>query len=150
MNTKTLFSSSKMDWGTPPEILSRFGPFDIDAAANAANAVCPRWFGPGGEREDALSPEPWPVGRIWLNPPYGRTQKAFVERAYQECLFREGDITLLLPARTDTALFHTYIWDRETQDPRKHVLGLHFLKGRLTFVGAPDPAPFPSMVVVFG
>ncbi len=47
---------------------------------------------------------------------------------------------MLLPARTDTQWFHTYINNHAE---------IRFLKGRIKFVGAKHPAPFPSMVVIF-
>ena len=47
---------------------------------------------------------------------------------------------MLLPARTDTERFHKYILPYAE---------IRFLKGRLKFVGAKDPAPFPSMLVIF-
>ena len=49
-----------------------------------------------------------------------------------------------LPARTDTAYFHDYIYGKAE---------IRFLRGRLRFTdedgNAADPAPFPSMVVVY-
>ena len=49
-------------------------------------------------------------------------------------------IVMLLPARTDTKAFHEYIY---------HHAEIRFLRGRLKFVDAKHPAPFPSMVVIF-
>ena len=49
-------------------------------------------------------------------------------------------LVMLVPARTDTKRFHKYILPYAE---------IRFLKGRLTFVGAKDPAPFPNMVVIF-
>ena len=48
----------------------------------------------------------------------------------------------LLPARTDTAWFHEYVYRAATE--------IRFLKGRLKFEGAAASAPFPSMIVVWG
>lgn len=57
---------------------------------------------------------------------------------------------MLLPARTDTAWFHEYIYKKEE---------IRFIRGRVRFElgsepvkdknGRPQSAPFPSMVVVF-
>ena len=47
---------------------------------------------------------------------------------------------MLLAARTDTEHFHTFIM-RSSK--------ILFISGRLTFEGAPGPAPFPSMIVFF-
>lgn len=47
---------------------------------------------------------------------------------------------MLIPARTDTRAFHDFIW---------HKAEIRFIKGRLRFGNASNPAPFPSMVVIF-
>lgn len=53
-------------------------------------------------------------------------------------------IVLLIPARTDTAYFHDYIYGKAE---------IRFVRGRLRFTdddgNAADPAPFPSMVVIY-
>lgn len=129
-------------WGTPPRIFiplnARFA-FTLDGAANQDNHLSPRWYGPGGEREDALA-EPWGANeRIWCNPPYSRgMQLAFVERALEAQAI--GTFTaMLLPADTSTKLYHQHI---------KH-LPHEFLQGRVRFVGAPQAAKFGSMLVYF-
>lgn len=61
-------------WRSPRPLFqaldAEFG-FDIDLAADQTNHLCPRWLGPGGLAEDALTVD-WPtLGRTgWLNPPY--------------------------------------------------------------------------------
>ena len=50
-------------------------------------------------------------------------------------------VVALLPARTDTEWFHMYIYNKAKE--------IRFIKGRLKFGGCANPAPFPSMVVVF-
>jgi hypothetical protein len=73
----------------------------------------------------------------------------FVKKAYAESL--EGaTVVCLLPSRTDTTIYHTYINplldpDSERFCPRD----VRFVEGRLTFHGASAPAPFPSVIVVF-
>ena len=53
-------------------------------------------------------------------------------------------IVMLIPARTDTSYFHDYIYGKAE---------IRFLRGRLKFEDengeAMNPAPFPSMVVIF-
>ena len=47
---------------------------------------------------------------------------------------------MLVPARTDTAWFHDFIYGKaETR----------FVRGRLRFNGSKQNAPFPSVVVVY-
>lgn len=51
---------------------------------------------------------------------------------------------MLIPARTDTIMFHDYILGKAE---------IRFIKGRVNFEIAgeksKDPAPFPSMIVVY-
>ena len=53
-------------------------------------------------------------------------------------------VVLLIPARTDTAYFHDYIYGKAE---------IRFIRGRLRFTdeegNAYAPAPFPSMVVIY-
>lgn len=148
MSLAPLLSSGKDDWATPFErwarLHARLG-FTVDAAAHRSNALLLRWYGPGGEREDALG-APWDAREVyWCNPPYSRAAQPerFVEAA--------AGVTsvVLLPARTDTRLFHTYLWDASRGVPRPGV-ALRFLQGRVRFVGATAGAPFPSLLAGFG
>ena len=47
---------------------------------------------------------------------------------------------MLIPARTDTSYFHDYIYNKQE---------IRFIRGRLKFNDGKNPAPFPSMVVIF-
>jgi phage N-6-adenine-methyltransferase len=138
-----LFTSARGDWATPRDlmarIIERWGPFDLDPAASAENAKAPAFYD-GGENGDGLT-DPW-FGNVFLNPPYGRrigdwTRKAVEEHDEHHTL----GATLLLPARPDTQWWKA-LWERADQ--------VAFLVGRVTFVGAPSPAPFPSAVVHLG
>lgn len=156
-----LFSTGKDDWETPDDLFAEWDAryhFVLDAAADSRNHKCPAWLGPGGIVDDALTVEwgPWlKEGNIWLNPPYSRgLQARFVEKAVAEMekwnaeayeRFQHGtpvvrNIVCLLPARTDTRLFHDIILPEGD---------ITFLRGRVRFKGASAGAPFPSMVVVF-
>jgi len=145
---RVLFSSASDEWATPLDLflaLDAEFAFDLDLCATAANNKCVRFIDP---RVDSLSVAWHTHGRTgWCNPPYTRGQaKRFVAKACEE---RQHGFTtvLLLPARTDTQLFHRYLWDTQTQHPRTGV-SVRFLPGRLTFVGASAPAPFPSLIAI--
>ena len=78
-------------------------------------------------------------GSVFCNPPYGRALGAWVRKAYEEA--QAGTtVVLLIPARTDTAYFHDYIYGKAE---------IRFLRGRLHFEDEDGnrfpPAPFPSM-----
>lgn len=140
-----MFGQGRGDWGTPRSLFNRLDEvfsFNLDAAANQDNALCTVWLGPGSPvMENALTPDfAWSgVGsRIWLNPPYGRGIGEWLAKA-EEARQQGCCVVVLLPARTDTRWFKAY----------KDRVVVEFLPGRLTFEGAPDPAPFPSMLLFF-
>lgn len=150
-----LFSSDKTIWETPRDLFEELDEefqFDLDAAASDNNKLCMMYY---DEEGDGLV-YPWYVpGKIetvWVNPPYGRgiTGK-WVKKAYEE--WQKGTtVVMLLPARTDTKWFHSYIYNKPGVEIR-------FIKGRLKFTlngepirdknGRPTGAPFPSMIVIF-
>ncbi len=115
--------------------------FVLDAAASPENAKCSRYFTP---EEDGLS-QNWNVGgAVFCNPPYGREIGKWVQKAYFEYVRGGATIVMLIPARTDTSYFHDYIYGKAE---------IRFLRGRLKFEdengAAMNPAPFPSMVVIY-
>lgn len=79
--------------------------------------------------------------RVFCNPPYGRAIGEWVRKCSEEAKKPGTLVVLLIPARTDTAYFHDYIY-RKAREVR-------FLRGRLRFGGATNSAPFPSMIVIF-
>lgn len=93
---------------------------------------------------DALSQSWDRGGAVFCNPPYGREIGKWVKKAYEEARGGGYAIVLLIPARTDTAYFHDYIYEKAE---------IRFVRGRLRFTddegNASDPAPFPSMVVIY-
>lgn len=130
-----MYSSATPEWATPislfAELEAEFGPFTLDACANAENAKVERFY---SMADDGLA-HSWAGERVWMNPPYGRGIGAWVKKAAIE-----PDLAVcLLPARTDTAWFHD--WCLRGQ--------VRFLRGRVKFGDGRAPAPFPSMVVVF-
>ena len=129
--------SSKTDvWATPPETfaaLDREFGFTLDVCALPENAKCERYFTPA---DDGLS-RPW-EGVCWMNPPYGRTIARWMAKAVESAA-AGATVVCLVPARTDTAWWHDYAVKGE----------IRFLRGRLKFGGAQQPAPFPSAVVIF-
>lgn len=103
---------------TPPEILARLGPFDLDPCA-------------------APSPRPWPTaarhiempedglaavweGRVFCNPPFGREAAAWLAK-----MAAHGNGIALVPARTETAMFYRSVWGVAS--------GVLFLRGRPHF-----------------
>ena len=79
---------------------------------------------------------------VFCNPPYGRTIKDWVKKCSEEAKQPDTTVALLIPARTDTAYFHDYIYQKPNVEVR-------FIRGRLKFGDGKNSAPFPSMVVIF-
>lgn len=134
-----LFSSKKPDWETPIDLfnsLNEIYHFNLDTCANDLNHKCPYYF---TEKDNGLF-QSWKGFTCWCNPPYGVQIKSWVYKAFCESKDPSTKVVLLLPARTDTSWFHDYIY---------HYAKIDFIRGRLKFVGANNPAPFPSMLVYY-
>ena len=72
--------SSRMlndEWLTPPEILGALGNFDLDPCSPIIRPwdTAARHY----SIEDNGLQQPW-VGRVWLNPPYGRETGVWLQR----------------------------------------------------------------------
>jgi hypothetical protein len=127
---------------TPKSILDAvvacMGAIDLDPCSNPGKANVPartRYRPP----DDGLS-KTW-RGRVFMNPPYGRDIPFWVCKLRDEYV-EERTVTqaiALVPSRTDTE------WFRVLRD-----YPVCFVRGRLTFLGNSDPAPFPSAVFYLG
>ena len=135
-----LFSSNTAEWATPQaffEELDREFHFDLDPCATDSNAKCRFYY---TIENDGLA-QNWGGRRVFCNPPYGREIAKWVRKCYEESRKPNTLVVLLIPARTDTAYFHDYIYKKARE--------IRFIRGRLHFNEAKQGAPFPSMVVVF-
>jgi len=137
MNKELMFSSKTDLWATPQNFYDKYNEkfdFELDVCATKENAKCSRYF---TIFDDGLSQQ-WD-GVCWMNPPYGRTIKHWVKKAYESSL-NGSTVVCLLPARTDTAWWHDYCTKGQ----------IEFIRGRLKFGNSKNSAPFPSAVVIFG
>ena len=104
-------------WITPPELIERLGPFDLDPC----ECVPQPW--PCAERsyteQDNGLMQPWD-GLVWCNPPYGKQAAAWLNKM---ALHNNG--VALVFARTETRMFFESVWP--------HAAALLFLQGRLHF-----------------
>ena len=91
-------------------------------------------------KEDDGLTKNWSGERVFCNPPYGREIPYWVKKCYEENKLNNTFIVMLIPARTDTSYFHDYIYNKQE---------IRFIRGRLKFNDGKNPAPFPSMVVIF-
>lgn len=135
-----IFSSKSDDWATPQAFFDKLNAiydFTVDVCASAGNAKCFTFF---TREQDGLQQE-W-TGVAFMNPPYGKTIRAWIEKASRAALEGKATVVCLLPVRTDTLWFQELIYNKPN-------VTVEFVKGRLRFGDAKDTAPFPSMVVVF-
>ena len=134
MNTDLMFSSKSDCWETPDAFFRALDAefhFTLDVCATPVTAKCREFYTP---KQDGLK-QPW-GGTVWCNPPYGREIGKWVKKAAEETCM----VVMLLPARTDTAWFHDFIYGKAE---------IRFIRGRVKFGGCRNSAPFPSMVVIF-
>ena len=140
MNTNVMFSSSKDDWSTPQDFFDKLDSkynFTLDPCANDANHKCKKYY---TKNDNGLSRN-WGGERCFVNPPYGKEIGKWVKKCYEESKRDNTLVVMLIPARTDTRYFHDYIYGKAE---------IQFIKGRLKFGNGTSPAPFPSMVVIYG
>ena len=135
-----MFSQKTDDWRSPESLLKdlyKEFPFDFDP--------CPL-----NSSFDGRTMDNWEGNCIFVNPPYSQNRsrgkkgkpshfKGWVEKGLEES--RKGKtVVMLLPARTDTSYFHDYILPNAE---------IRFIRGRLKFSDHYNPAPFPSMIIIF-
>jgi len=135
-----LFSSNHNEWATPAATFAALDAefhFDLDPCCTHENAKCAKHY---TIEDDGLTKN-WGGCRVFCNPPYGRQLPAWVRKCAREAAKPDTLVVMLIPARTDTAYFHDYIYHRARE--------IRFLRGRLHFNESKNAAPFPSMIVVF-
>lgn len=140
MNTELMFSSKTDLWSTPQDFFEQLNKefnFNLDPCSTHENAKCEKHF---TIAENGLV-QSWKGDKVFCNPPYGRELKKWVKKCYEESRNKETTVVMLIPARTDTTYFHEYVYDKAKE--------IRFIKGRLKFGDSKNPAPFPSMVVIF-
>ncbi len=147
---KLMFSSKSNEWETPEDLFDKLNKkynFTLDPCSTQENHKCEKYY---TTKDDGLT-KSWGCETVFVNPPYGNIG-AWVKKARDESAKNGATVVMLIPSRTDTKYWHEYIMESATT--------IYFIKGRLKFrnkviadyTGKSDlsPAPFPSVVVVFG
>jgi phage N-6-adenine-methyltransferase len=133
-----VFASASSEWTTPQPLfdsLDHLFDFTLDVCATPENAKCERYF---TAADDGLKQE-W-NGVCWCNPPYGRGLGKWVRKAF-EASENGTTVVMLLPAFMSNAWWHDYVI------PHGEIISI---RGRLQYGGVSYPAPFSSVIVVFG
>lgn len=140
MNTEVMFSSQTDQWATPQDFFDELNKefhFTLDPCADEFNHKCEKYY---TKEQDGLM-QSWEGETVFCNPPYGNKETGiWTKKCYEESLKQNTTVVLLIPARTDRISFHKYIYGKAE---------IRFVKGRLKFGDGKNPAPFPSMVVIF-
>ena len=137
MNVSFETKDNKDEWLTPPRIFQPLQPFDLDPC----EPIDPPWrIARGGYdmRHNGLV-MPW-KGFVWCNPPYGKETPKWLAKMADH----NNGIALIF-ARTDTRMFHDYIFNADA---------ILFIKGRLSFYSVDGikggTAGAPSCLVAWG
>ena len=134
-----LLTSTTPEWETPQDFFDALNAefhFTLDPCSTDENAKCEKHY---TKEQDGLAQD-WKGETVFCNPPYGREMGKWIRKCHDHAARGGGTAVMLVPARTDTAVFHDYIYGKAE---------IRFLRGRLHFSGAKHNAPFPSMIVVF-
>ncbi|AGH31960.1 DNA methyltransferase [Vibrio phage PWH3a-P1] len=170
-----MFSSENQQWATRwntfysiEEQLGR--DYNLDPCCFEDTAKCENFLTPKQDMFTIKNPLDYfnkeESLQIFTNPEYGRNQRKFVEKVVDWCEYDNIIADVLIPSRTDTALYHDVILPKATS--------IRFVRGRITFgsdeywewvwsqeyingkknslfgkTGKINAAPFPSMVVSF-
>lgn len=132
------FKSKSQEYETPNEIfepLQKEFSIELDVCATKQNSKCDWFF---TKESDALQLA-W-TKNFWMNPPFGRDLKKWVQKAYEES---QKGVTgvLILPVRSNTHWWHKYIIDTKSE--------VRFLKGETKFVGHERGLWLPFAIVIF-
>ncbi len=137
---KVHFSSKSDNWETPQDLfdaLDKEYDFQWDACADSNNTKTPGCY--YDEKDNALIQDWHRTAEVfWMNPPYSML-KEFLKKAYEESQLG-CTVVCLIPSRTDTVAWHTYVMK---------AYKILLVKGRIKFGGSKNSAPFPSAIIVF-
>jgi site-specific DNA-methyltransferase (adenine-specific) len=136
---KNAFKSKSGEYETPNEIvepLKKEFDLELDVCATRENTKCEFFF---TKEDDAFSKE-WNKN-FWMNPPFSKDLKKWVQRAYKQSLKHKVIGVLILPVRSNTNWWHKYIIDTKAE--------VRFLKGETKFVGHKRGLWLPFAIVIF-
>jgi len=134
------FKSESEEYETPKEIfepLQKEFNLQLDVCASSSNHKLDNYF---TKEDDALTKDWHKHGNFWMNPPFGRQLKKWIQKAYEEST--KGVIGVsILPVRSNTNWWHELIIDVGAE--------VRFLKGRIKFNDCIKGAWLPFAIVIW-
>ena len=128
------------EWYTPPEIIHKLGPFDLDPCSpiNRPWDTAKKHF---TIKDNGLL-QTW-EGFVWCNPPYGRQTEHWTRRC---AIHNNGILLLSVTSKVGTGWFFDYVWNAAHS--------ILFLRGRIKFHredGSVSKSPLnPSFLIAYG
>jgi len=136
---KAMVSSKTAEYITPQalfDLLHKEFRFTLDPCATKQNAKCKKFF---TKKDDGLSRD-WGKEVVFMNPPYVRQTRKWVEKAYKEST-QGATCVCLLPVGTGRSYWHDIIFP--------HAAQIRWIRGFLKFSDHTMTAPFASAIVIF-
>ena len=134
------FKSESEEYETPKEIfepLQKEFNLQLDVCASSSNHKLDNYF---TKEDDALTKDWHKHGNFWMNPPFGRQLKKWVQKGYEES--QKGVIGVsILPVRSNTLWWHKYIIDTKAE--------VRFLKGEIKFGDCKRGLWLPFAIVIW-
>lgn len=135
---KNAFKSKSTEYETPDDIfkpLQKEFNIILDVCATGKNKKCNKYY----DIDIAAFKQDWyKIGNAWMNPPFGKNLKKWVEKAYKES--QKGIVVVcLLPVRSNTNWWHEYCMKGE----------IRFLRGEIKFNNMKRGLWLPFAIVIF-
>lgn len=152
LNHQTVGNRDHVDTRITPHKLwniwnTEYGPFTLDAAANATNTKCKKFF---DINSNGLI-QPWDNETVWCNPPY-TDLLSWVIKAKSEIASLCKKVVMLIPANRTEQPF----WQKHIEPYRDKNLGVKtvFISGRVQFGTEDEPSrkgapPFGCVLIIF-
>jgi len=140
MINPALYSSRSEEYGTPQSLFNELDAqfhFTLDPCASMENAKCVKFY----TKEDDGLAQSWANERVFMNSPYGRDIKKWMEKAARSWNEEGALVVALVHARTDTRWWHDRV--------EPYATDISFIKGRLRFEGTKSSSPFPSVLIFY-
>lgn len=135
MRDYNIKTTGKDEWLTPSYIFKSLGEFDLDPCCpkKIKWKTAKKYYYENGLEKD------W-IGRVWLNPPYGKETFKWVKKLSEH----KNGIALIF-ARTETKGFFEYVWSLAHS--------VFFFKGRIKFLNIKGEcignSPAPSVLISY-